>query len=105
MRIKDDSVEVAGIRPELMFGLYVADEVYRSVGVDMVVTSITDGRHSLTSLHYAGQAADIRIRNLPPNTSPATIAKEIKSRLNIDFDVVVEPDHIHLEYQPRRRTP
>ena len=29
------------------------------------------------------------------------IANQIKSNLTIDYDVIIEVDHIHLEYQPR----
>jgi len=105
MRLKDDSVELFGIRSEVVFALYVADEVYKELGVKegIVVTSGTDGKHSLTSLHYSGNAADIRTNTLPATASPATAAKMIKERLNVDFDVVVEPTHIHIEYQPRYR--
>ena len=28
---------------------------------------------------------------------------DIKAKLNKDFDVILESDHIHLEYQPRKR--
>jgi len=29
------------------------------------------------------------------------VAADIRERLTEDFDVVVESDHIHLEFQPR----
>lgn len=105
MRLKDDSVELFGLRNEVLFALYVADEVYKELGVKegIVVTSGVDGKHSVTSFHYAGNAVDIRTYTLPTTTSPATAGKMIKERLNIDFDVVVEKDHIHIEYQPRYR--
>lgn len=105
MRFKDVSVVVHGVQPELILALYVADEVYREAGVEegIVITSMNDATHSETSLHYAGAAADIRIRSLPDSMSPAQTAKAIKARLTVDFDVVVEADHIHIEYQPRRR--
>lgn len=93
-------VTLVGIRPELMVGLIIANEVYRSHGVDMVITSIMDGVHSKTSLHYSGQAADLRIKNLG-NVDRYDIAEEIKDRVGIDFDVIVEATHIHLEFQPR----
>ena len=105
MRLKDDTVVVHGIRQELILALYAADEVYKELGIEegIVVTSLNDAVHSPTSLHYAGAACDIRIRSLPDHISPAQAAKKIKERLNIDYDVVVEADHIHIEYQPRRR--
>jgi hypothetical protein len=69
----------------------------------MVVTSVNDGSHSYSSLHYSGCAADLRIRNLPEHTMPEDVANEIKERLGKDFDVIVEKDHIHMEYQPKKR--
>ena len=104
MRLKNDTVITNGVKPELLLGLYVADEVYREYGVSMVVTELcnTDG-HSNQSLHYAGCAADIRVSNLPSYTNVEEVARKIKQRLNIDYDVLPEGDHIHLEWQPKCR--
>ena len=101
MRLKDDTVCLTGIRPELLFGLTVANDVYASLGVELVITSANDARHSTTSLHYAGCAVELGTRNIPGD--PATVAADLKSRLNVDYDVIFEGDHIHLEWQPRRR--
>ena len=103
IQVKDNSIKIHGIAPELLFGLIVADQVYTEIGVDLVVTSLNDGRHSSTSLHYSGAAADLRTRNIPAGIDPKDVAADIKERLGIDFDVICESDHIHLEYQPRRR--
>ena len=105
MRLKDDSVQIFGLSPQIIFAAYVADEVYKLYGIETgaTITSGSDGEHSDTSLHYAGNAIDVRTKHLPDSVSPATIAREIKARLNIDFDVLVEPTHIHIEYQPRKR--
>ena len=96
-------VIATGVQPELLLGLTVAIAVYDEHGTRLVVTSLCDGRHSATSLHYAGSAADLRTRNLPASADPAMIAAEIKQRLGVDYDVIFEGDHIHLEWQPRRR--
>ena len=110
MRIKDDSISLSGFTAQILFAVQVAEGAYRDVGVynagtknrDMgiVLTSANDGRHSLTSLHYVGHAVDIRTRHL---VNPEKVRDEIKSRLNQDFDVLFEGDHIHIEWQPRRR--
>lgn len=100
MKLKQ-SVSLQGIRPELVMGLMVADTICKEYGVDMVVTSVCDSKHSLTSLHYAGQAADIRTHNM--KGQEAIIREKIAEALPEDFDVVLEGNHIHLEYQPRRR--
>lgn len=90
-------VRVAGIRPEIALAIQVADGVWERQGSELVVTSITDGKHSPTSLHYSGAAADFRIWNID-----AQRAKEdLKDALGGDYDVVLEKDHIHCEFQPK----
>jgi hypothetical protein len=103
MEIKDDSVRLTGMRPELLFAMMVANEVYAGHNEILVITSVNDGRHSLTSLHYAGCAFDCRTRCFPSHEYATAVALEIKRRLGLDFDVLFEGDHIHVEYQPRRR--
>lgn len=102
MRFKK-GVNPFGIRPELLLALVVADQAYADVGVEMVVTSLNDGKHSQASLHYAGCAADLRIWDV---TDVKGLAEKIRVNLgeNVDFDVVVEKDHIHLEFQPKYRS-
>ena len=95
-------VKATGIRPELTLAILIAAGVYEEHDTPLVVTSLVDSKHSATSLHYAGAAVDLRTRNLPSSADPAMIAREIKSRLTVDYDVIAEKDHIHLEWQPRR---
>ena len=111
MRLKK-GVKIQGITPELLFGLFVANEVYKEHGRELVITSLNDGYHSLTSLHYSGNAGDLRIYYFDtdenkikyfPKDETKSLQNEIKKRLSIDYDIVIEEDHIHLEFQPRRR--
>ena len=102
MKLKS-GVKATGLRPELLLAINVADEVYNNHGWELTITSLLDGAHSLTSLHYTGCAADLRTTaaNIPKSTIDA-IAADIRKALTVDYDVIVEPDHIHLEFQPRR---
>lgn len=95
-------VSIQGMRPEMLLGVMVAIEAYRERGYDTVITSATDGKHSATSLHYAGCAVDLRTKHLEDPQEAEDIAGQLRRALAPHFDVVVEPDHIHLEYQPRR---
>ena len=95
-------VNATGISSELLLGLMVADSVYRDMGVELVVTSLVDGAHSTTSLHYAGDAADLRTWEFSLEQAREAVTS-IKEGLPDDYDVVLEKDHIHLERQPRRR--
>ena len=93
--------KVFGIRPEVVMAILVAEGVYKTVSTGLVLTSVNDGRHSLTSLHYSGNAVDIRTRELDPDHIEE-IGEEIRQSLTSEYDVVVESDHIHIEFQPKR---
>ena len=93
MRFKDDTINPAAIRAELLFALIVANKVYEDAGRELVITSLNDGRHSTTSLHYAGCAADLRTRNFENRNQAQAAARRIKDCLNVDYDVILESDH------------
>lgn len=93
-------VKAKGLQPEILLGIMVAKEVYHDANQTFTITSICDSKHSETSLHYKGQAVDIRTRDLDGVTA-ADIASRIKIRLGRDYDVVNEGDHIHLEFDPK----
>jgi len=100
MRIKA-GVRIAGIKPELLFGLRIAESVYKGLaGAEMTVTAIVDGVHKVGSKHYVGMAADLRTSDLPPGMA-AQIVAALKQQIDQDFDIVLESDHIHLEYDPK----
>ena len=96
-------VKAAGIQPELLLAITVADQVYSSFSVLCVITALTDGKHSVNSLHYKGKAVDLRCNN---TADDAKIVAELKARLGLDYDVILEGagtlnEHIHLEFQPK----
>ena len=99
IRFKDD-VKIFGIRPEIAMAIEVANGIYNQFGSDVTVTSVVDGTHSKTSLHYSGSAVDFRTRNLADHQVD-TIVSWLKQFLTNEFDVVKERDHIHVEFQPK----
>lgn len=100
MKLKT-GVKAQGLRPEMLLGIMAAQEVYRAHGFPVVITSLLDGTHSATSLHYSGCAVDLRTRHVP-KSEQQQIRDEIKEALGEDYDVILESTHIHMEYQPRR---
>ena len=82
----------------MLFGIMIADGVFRKRGLDMVVTSVCDGKHGSGSKHYLGMGADIRIWGIEGQLE--MIVNELRQAMNNNFDVVKESDHIHLEYDP-----
>ena len=95
-------VDISGIRQELVLGLQIAQPIFAKHDVDMVITSCMDGKHGRASLHFVGQAADLRSRNLKPSDWEI-VADQLKTALGPQFDVVLEKDHFHLEFQPKER--
>ena len=75
-------------------------EVYRDFGEAAVITSGTDGRHMEGSLHYCGNAFDFRTRHVQPDDRMA-LATTLSAALGEEFDVVLESDHIHVEFDPK----
>jgi len=94
-----DNVKANGIKTELLLGLIIADGVYKSLGKELVITELSGGKHSRGSLHYVGFGADLRTHFFNDNGKHA--AKILKEKLGDEFDVVLELDHIHMEYQPK----
>jgi hypothetical protein len=96
------SVTFHGITPEMLLGIIIVNSIFQKNNYELVITSITDSKHSLTSLHYVGNAIAIRISNIPP-ANIGFLINELKNSLGSNFDVVHEIDHIHIEYQPKFR--
>ena len=78
-------------------GLGRTGAVLQGHAQDFIVTSTYEGTHGDGSLHYANQAFDIR----KPTDERETILAELKAELGHLFDVVVEVNHWHIEYDPK----
>ena len=90
-------IKAGGVQPELILALCIANYVYRRNNCTLTITSLLDGTHQANSLHYKGYAADLRIRDI---SAPLTdvIVRELREALGEEYDVVLENDHIHLEW-------
>ena len=82
---------------------------YRAVmgpDFEVVVTAGSDGHHGEHSMHYKNLAVDLRTGHSwsPPLMTPQEardIRDELTLRLGAGYDVVLEGDHIHAEYDPK----
>lgn len=99
MKLKE-GVDISGISTEMVLALIIAEGVLASHGEKLVITSGRDGAHMTASKHYKRpmQAVDIRSYMMP---NPSERGKELQAALGVQFDVVVEKDHIHLEFDPK----
>lgn len=101
MRLKP-GVSLKGVQPQTAIAMFVVDGVYKRVaGIEMTITACTDGVHKEGSLHYVGLAFDSRTRDVPADKLDLLL-DEIRAALGgMEFDVVMEVDHLHCEFQPK----
>ena len=100
------------IGPGLSPYLPIIDRVFEQFQYDCRITHIRDGKHSVGSLHYIGDAIDIVWLEYEPLDDDIAMGlrDELYLKLNgfpksaglqPDYDVVYEGTHFHIEYQPK----
>lgn len=100
--IKSKSVNLNGLEWPIVHALSTAVFVYQTHKLDLTLTSAHDGVHMPSSLHYKGKAIDLRIKNIPTKEIINSIVEELKALLGDTYDVVLEKDHIHIEFDPKK---
>ncbi len=96
-----NAARIHGLRPEMVVALIIIKDAFMGRGANCVVTSGMEGQHRRGSLHYVGHALDFRTGSMS-REQVSEIAVEIREGLGVDFDVVVEPGHLHIEFQPKQ---
>jgi hypothetical protein len=104
VRIKDD-VSLRGLIPQMSIALTVIASQFHAVGLNCIITSGTDGRHKRASAHYTGRALDFRTWGFASHADALEFAADVKAALGRDFDVVLESDHLHVEWDPKGEAP
>ena len=96
-------VDVRGIGPEVMLGAVILSGVFWKHGIPTVITSCRDGKHKDKSLHYIGDAVDIRLPSRFNSTAniDLKLLGEAREALGEQYDLVMEADHLHLEFDPK----
>lgn len=90
-------VRIRGMQPEILLAVVAAHELFKEQAQALTITSCTDGRHKDGSLHYTGCAVDLRL----PTARVEQVVAQLQNRLGSEYDVVLEGDHIHVEYDPK----
>jgi len=93
-------VDLRGIKPQMAVAYTIASHIYRGLGYHCTITSASDGKHGPNSLHYSGNALDLRTRDCKPDDLQM-IYTSLRNALGGQFDVVLEKDHIHVEFDPK----
>ncbi|MEM8798865.1 MAG: hypothetical protein AAGF15_02165 [Pseudomonadota bacterium] len=100
MQLKS-GVRIAGIRPEMVLAILIIERVFADHAVPLVLTSLMEGRHRRASLHYLGCAVDFRRHQADEKYKTEAVDRDLRAALGGDFDVVLEPTHWHVEFQPK----
>lgn len=87
-------------RPVLRILLAVLDTWDNAEPASPFVTSAFDGKHMKDSLHYKGYALDFRTNSLSDGAAKAW-SERMRKALGPDYDVVLESNHLHVEYHPK----
>jgi hypothetical protein len=107
MILKDSSVNLQSVNWRLFRAAIIAEHIYEMIAgreYELIITSANDGTHKprdgMVSLHYVGLALDFRIHDLPQDLWHK-IRDTLADRLGPDFVVILEVDHIHIQYKRR----
>ena len=101
LTLKHD-VDAIGLTTGMLLAIIVVEGAYKDAGHVCTITSLSDGKHSPSSRHYVGCAADFRTMDIPKEKLPP-LRETIANRLGPRYDVVLEPDHLHVEWDPKKQ--
>ena len=95
-----EGAKVNGIRPEMVLAYAMIQPIFKKLGIDCVITEATGATHNEGSLHYVGLAIDIRNRDIPVDIQ-AWLQVKLQNILGSQYEVLLESDHYHIEFQPK----
>ena len=105
-------VQFYGMQPEMVFCHIEIKDVFNTLGIVCVSTSIVGKKHKKRSLHPPGYAVDYRTKHIKGSTFGASREQKIKNLMSLlranvpQCDFVFEhegeaQEHIHAEYDPK----
>lgn len=87
-----------GVTPHNLVILAAIANICGDYPHDIVITSGTDSTHKVGSRHYTGDALDIRTSNFLSPAARNSFMSKLRARLGKDYQVLLESDHIHVEW-------
>jgi hypothetical protein len=94
------SVLLENLTPQMVLGHTIVASIFGDL---CTITSGSDGTHMRGSLHAKGNALDYRTSHLT-SKQRSSLAAACKAALGENFDVILEADHLHVEYDPKAAT-
>lgn len=106
MKVKNSKVNIADLTIEMMCALGIIEhsaKKWLGEKYEVTITSAKDGTHKENSKHYSGNAVDIRTKDMKKDVKWVwgTIEKNLNIAYPNCYDVVLESNHIHIEYDPK----
>lgn len=92
-------VNLIGLHPKMQLCNCILTVLYYQFDQVLVITSAVDGVHTKGSLHPKGRACDYRIWYFTEEQLEELV-RAINKALGPGYDVVMEADHLHIEYDP-----
>ena len=93
-----NGVKLAGLQPEMLEAIDICAEVFSKNNLPLTLTSAREGNHGRHSHHYKGLAIDLRVWDIADSVN--IYQRYLQEALGPDYQVIVEPDHLHVEYDP-----
>jgi hypothetical protein len=102
IRFASDRVSPQGVRPEIVLALIIAAPLFAEYKQDCIITSLTDGAHTRTTLHHNGLAVDLRSHQLSRDDKVGLL-EDLRDLLPPYYEVYLEDlggkdEHFHIEY-------
>ena len=101
-----NGADISNLSPEMKATFAKIIAAFTALGLPHpVITSGRDGDHQVGSLHYQGQAIDLRGNNITDAQGNA-LENYLSNSLGANYDVLFETftnaerDHIHIEFDP-----
>lgn len=92
-------IYAAQLRWPIVDAINAAHDIYQSLGHDLIITSLHDGKnsHRPDSYHFKDLAVDIRTHILTTGQKKE-VKRRLENMLGIRYDVILHDTHIHIEY-------
>lgn len=97
--IKSD-VTLRLLAPQIVLAIVAVRDILLQRGYELLITAINDGKHLPKSKHYTGEAFDCRTSHINPEHR-VPIRDQIAAALGPSYDVILEADHLHIEFDPQ----
>ena len=95
-------VLINGVKPEIVLAMNIIQHaIFDCSAQPCTFTSIVDGLHGIGSEHYIGHAVDIRTNHMSVELR-SLVTRTIRERLTVEYQVIDEQDHIHVEFDPQK---